>query len=60
MAILFLPRDTGIRIMELIGVTREDLSLLEREATVRGKVGKCRTATCASVRRTGAATSAWW
>jgi integrase/recombinase XerD len=43
LAILLLLRDTGIRIMELTGLTREDLSLLEREAKVTGKAGKCRT-----------------
>jgi site-specific recombinase XerD len=42
-AIIFLFRDTGIRLSELTGLTTGDLSLREREATVTGKGDRQRT-----------------
>ncbi|MEV2277794.1 tyrosine-type recombinase/integrase [Nocardiopsis sp. NPDC049922] len=42
-AIIMFFRDTGVRLSELAGLTKDDLNLKEREALITGKGGKQRT-----------------
>ncbi|MDA2810796.1 tyrosine-type recombinase/integrase [Nocardiopsis sp. RSe5-2] len=42
-AIMFVLRDTGVRLMELSALTVDDVDFLDREATVTGKGGRERT-----------------